>query len=294
MTCSGIRIVEKTSEMDLSVDIHGDDADLNGDTPHEADAISPSGRETPECSTTSSVAGSSVTVAVVPDDSESFSAAPHQPTQRQNLHATPANPSPNPTNSASATATATKANPSAGVGDNGGGHVNASTTNSRQLADPMREISGSKHRALYSIPSVGLAGGSESDTSGNAHPAGSTHPAGSAHPASSAHPAGSTNGGAATVSGAGAGEVGGPSAPAPRRARTQRFGLEIEHEEELDELLGESLDVWGLDVFRVEELSSGHPLVTIVYSIFEVSPDFEGHPHLLADITMYLLYLTQT
>ena len=267
--------------MDLSVDINGDDADLNGDTPHEPDAISPSGRETPECSTTASVAGSSVTVAVVPDDSESpFSAAPHHPTQCPNLHPTAATPNPNsnpnPTNSESATATATGTNLSGGVGCNAGGLVNASTASSRQMADPMREIAGSKHRALYSIPSVGLVGGSESDASHNTHPAGST------------------KGGAApgAGSGAGAGGVGGPSAPAQRRARTQRFGLELENEEELDEFLGESLDVWGLDVFRVEELSSGHPLVTIVYSIFEVSLDVEGHPTSWQR-SLYLLYLTQ-
>lgn len=228
--------------MDLNLGPQGDDPDINGDTPHEADAASPSGRETPERSATASVTGSSITVAVVPDDAESATTS-----------ATASHPNRNAsTFTYASSASAVTPSSGAGAAAGAGGLASSTATSSRQLADTMREISGSKHRALYSIPSVGLVGGSEADTSGTGSPASAFNNAGTGSSCSCI------------------GENSGPSASAQSRARTQWCGLEVEHEEELDELFEDSLDVWGLDVFRVEELSSGHPLVTIVYSIFEV------------------------
>lgn len=50
-----------------------------------------------------------------------------------------------------------------------------------------------------------------------------------------------------------------------------RYGVETPHEEELGELLEQELDGWGIDVFRVNELSCKRPLVAIAYAIFQVS-----------------------
>ena len=51
-----------------------------------------------------------------------------------------------------------------------------------------------------------------------------------------------------------------------------KYGIQIEKQEELEEFLNENIDLWGMDVFRLEELSSNHPLTTIFYSIFKVKP----------------------
>ena len=50
-----------------------------------------------------------------------------------------------------------------------------------------------------------------------------------------------------------------------------RHGVETPHEKELGELLEQELDGWGIDVFRVNELSCKRPLVAIAYAIFQVS-----------------------
>ncbi|XP_048485211.1 cAMP-specific 3',5'-cyclic phosphodiesterase isoform X2 [Plutella xylostella] len=49
--------------------------------------------------------------------------------------------------------------------------------------------------------------------------------------------------------------------------RVPRHGVETPHEEELGRLLGD-LDRWGVDIFRVGELSAGRPLTAVAYAAF--------------------------
>ena len=50
-----------------------------------------------------------------------------------------------------------------------------------------------------------------------------------------------------------------------------KYGIETPHEVELGKLL-EDVDKWGLDIFRVNDLSCNHPLTTVMYRILRVSP----------------------
>jgi hypothetical protein len=49
-----------------------------------------------------------------------------------------------------------------------------------------------------------------------------------------------------------------------------KYGVETPREEDLGIII-DDMDHWGLDMFKVCELSSGHPLTVMVYSIFRVS-----------------------
>lgn len=49
-----------------------------------------------------------------------------------------------------------------------------------------------------------------------------------------------------------------------------KYGVETSQELELEEVMN-CIDHWGLDMFRVRELSNGHPLVSVFYTILKVS-----------------------
>ncbi|XP_013177832.1 PREDICTED: cAMP-specific 3',5'-cyclic phosphodiesterase, isoform F isoform X2 [Papilio xuthus] len=49
--------------------------------------------------------------------------------------------------------------------------------------------------------------------------------------------------------------------------RVPRYGVETPHEEELGRLLGE-LDRWGVDIFRIGDLTCGRPLTAVAYAAF--------------------------
>ncbi|XP_050670657.1 cAMP-specific 3',5'-cyclic phosphodiesterase isoform X2 [Leptidea sinapis] len=49
--------------------------------------------------------------------------------------------------------------------------------------------------------------------------------------------------------------------------RVPRYGVETPHEEELGKCLGE-LDRWGIDIFRIGDLSGGRPLTAVAYAAF--------------------------
>lgn len=53
-------------------------------------------------------------------------------------------------------------------------------------------------------------------------------------------------------------------------AKLPKYGVEMEKEEEVTEIV-KNIDRWGMDMMRVRELSNGHPLLTIVYTILRVS-----------------------
>ena len=48
------------------------------------------------------------------------------------------------------------------------------------------------------------------------------------------------------------------------------YGVDVETENELSEVV-QGVDMWGMDMFRVRDLSDGHPLLTIFYTILKVS-----------------------
>lgn len=49
--------------------------------------------------------------------------------------------------------------------------------------------------------------------------------------------------------------------------RLPKYGVETSHEEELGKIL-EDIDKWGIDVYRIAELSNRKPLTTVTYAIF--------------------------
>lgn len=51
----------------------------------------------------------------------------------------------------------------------------------------------------------------------------------------------------------------------------KKYGIEMENEQDLEEFINTNIDEWGMDMFRVEELTHNHPLTPIFYSIFKVS-----------------------
>lgn len=52
--------------------------------------------------------------------------------------------------------------------------------------------------------------------------------------------------------------------------RLPTFGVETPHENALGTLLGD-IDTWGIDIFKISELSSLRPLTSIAYTVFQVS-----------------------
>ena len=48
------------------------------------------------------------------------------------------------------------------------------------------------------------------------------------------------------------------------------YGVDVERENELNDV-AKGIDLWGMDMFLVRELSNGHPLLTIFYTILKVS-----------------------
>lgn len=51
--------------------------------------------------------------------------------------------------------------------------------------------------------------------------------------------------------------------------RLPTFGVETPRENELGTLLGE-LDTWGIEIFKIGELSCNRPLTCVAYTIFQV------------------------
>lgn len=52
--------------------------------------------------------------------------------------------------------------------------------------------------------------------------------------------------------------------------RLPTFGVDTPHENALGTLLGE-IDTWGIDIFKIGELSCNRPLTSVAYHIFQVS-----------------------
>ena len=53
-------------------------------------------------------------------------------------------------------------------------------------------------------------------------------------------------------------------------AKLPTYGVVVEDEEQLCQV-AKGIDLWGMDMFLVRELSNGHPLLTIFYTILKVS-----------------------
>lgn len=52
--------------------------------------------------------------------------------------------------------------------------------------------------------------------------------------------------------------------------RLPTFGVETIHENALGTHLGD-LDTWGIDIFKLGDLSANRPLTCVAYTIFQVS-----------------------
>ena len=48
------------------------------------------------------------------------------------------------------------------------------------------------------------------------------------------------------------------------------YGIKTSRKEELDDLM-KDLDVWGLDLFLMDELTEHRPLTAVAYTIFKVA-----------------------
>lgn len=55
--------------------------------------------------------------------------------------------------------------------------------------------------------------------------------------------------------------------------RLPTFGVETPHENALGTLLGD-IDTWGIDIFKIGELSCIRPLTSIAYTVFQVNFSF--------------------
>lgn len=55
--------------------------------------------------------------------------------------------------------------------------------------------------------------------------------------------------------------------------RVPTFGVETPHENALGTLLGD-VDQWGIDIFKIAELSLHRPLTCVAYAVFQVSASF--------------------
>lgn len=51
--------------------------------------------------------------------------------------------------------------------------------------------------------------------------------------------------------------------------RMPTFGVETPHENALGTLLGD-IDTWGIDIFKISELSCLRPLTCVAYTVFQV------------------------
>lgn len=51
--------------------------------------------------------------------------------------------------------------------------------------------------------------------------------------------------------------------------RLPTFGVETPHENVLGTLLGD-IDTWGIDIFKISELSCHRPLTCVAYTVFQV------------------------
>lgn len=47
------------------------------------------------------------------------------------------------------------------------------------------------------------------------------------------------------------------------------FGVETVHEQALGTMLGD-MDIWGIDIFKIGDLSMHRPLTCVAYTIFQV------------------------
>lgn len=52
--------------------------------------------------------------------------------------------------------------------------------------------------------------------------------------------------------------------------RMPTFGVDTPHENALGTLLGD-IDTWGIDIFKISELSLCRPLTSVAYTVFQVS-----------------------
>lgn len=52
--------------------------------------------------------------------------------------------------------------------------------------------------------------------------------------------------------------------------RLPTFGVDTPNEQALGTLLGD-IDVWGIDIFKISELSLYRPLTCVAYTVFQVS-----------------------
>lgn len=52
--------------------------------------------------------------------------------------------------------------------------------------------------------------------------------------------------------------------------RLPTFGVDTPHENALGTLLGD-IDTWGIDIFKISELSLCRPLTSVAYTVFQVS-----------------------
>ena len=49
-----------------------------------------------------------------------------------------------------------------------------------------------------------------------------------------------------------------------------KYGVETPYEEDLGKMLGE-IDKWGIDIFRIGEMSNNRPLTAVAYAAFQVN-----------------------
>lgn len=51
--------------------------------------------------------------------------------------------------------------------------------------------------------------------------------------------------------------------------RLPQYGVETPHEHQLGQVLN-SVDTWGIDIFKIETLSNNRPLTCVAFAIFQV------------------------
>lgn len=75
--------------------------------------------------------------------------------------------------------------------------------------------------------------------------------------------------------------------------RLPTFGVETPNENDLGTLLGE-LDTWGIDIFKIGDLSCNRPLTCVAYTIFQVTLNnfhFDLYLILHGTYLMHFIYL---
>ena len=53
-------------------------------------------------------------------------------------------------------------------------------------------------------------------------------------------------------------------------SKVPKYGVHTEHEEELSQYI-DSINTWGIDVFKIAEFSNSRPLTTVTFRVFQVS-----------------------